>query len=88
MEELKISSKTEVGKLAGAIAGVLGKNDQVALEAIGAGAINQAMKAIITARGFVVPLGYDLVCRPSFFTTEIEGNEKSAIRITVEKEMK
>ena len=71
MEILKVSSKTEVKSLAGAIAGIVRTDDDLEVQAIGAGAVNQAIKAIATARGFLAPGGIDIVCTPSFDETEI-----------------
>ena len=71
MEILKVSSNTKVNSLAGAIAGTIREEGVAELSAIGAGAVNQAIKAIATARGFLAPGGIDIVCTPSFDETEI-----------------
>lgn len=83
---LKISSKSNPNAIAGAIAGLIKEehNQKVEMQAIGAGAINQAIKSIAIARGFVTPSGIDLVCIPSFKQVELDGLDRTAIKITVE----
>ena len=85
MEILKVSSNTKVNSLAGAIAGTIREEGVAELSAIGAGAVNQAIKAIATAKGFLSPGGINIVCTPSFVTTGIGDNERTAISITVRK---
>ena len=82
---LMVGTKTDVMKLAGAIAGTLRHSDQVELKAIGAGAVNQGVKAIAIARGYTVPTGYDLSVRPSFADTEVNGVPRSSISLVVER---
>ena len=65
-EMLKVSSKSNPNSVAGAIAGIIAEKGKVELQAIGAGAINQVVKAIAIARGFVASSGVDLVCIPAF----------------------
>jgi len=84
MEILKVSSKSNPNSIAGALANVLREEKRAELQAVGAGALNQAIKGIIIARGFVAPSGKNLYCIPSFSSTVIEGKEKTAIRILVE----
>ncbi len=84
MEILKVSSKSSPNSVAGAIAGVMRENGSVEVQAIGAGATNQAVKAIAVARGYLAPCGMDLVCVPSFAQIEIDGKVKTAIRLIVE----
>lgn len=86
MEILKVSSKTEVKSLAGAIAGIVRTDDDLEVHAIGAGAVNQAIKAIATAKGFLSPSGIDIVCIPSFGKTEFGTDEKTTIDLTVRRE--
>jgi len=62
MEILKISSKSNPNSVAGAIAGLVKESSKAEMQAIGAGALNQAVKAVAIARGFVAPAGVDLVC--------------------------
>jgi stage V sporulation protein S len=56
----------------------------VEVQAIGAGAINQAVKAIAISRGYVAPGGLDLVCIPAFIDISIDGEERTGIRLLVE----
>lgn len=86
MENLKISSKSNPNSVAGAIIGVLKENNKAELQAIGAGAINQAVKAVAIARGFVAPSGIDLVCVPAFSEVEVEGEKRTGIKIIVREE--
>jgi len=81
---LKVSAKSNPNSVAGALAGVLRQRGSAELQAIGAGAINQSVKAIAIARGFVAPSGMDLVCIPAFTEIQINGEERTAIRLMVE----
>ena len=72
MEVLKISSKSNPNSVAGAIAGLVKESNKAEMQAIGAGALNQAVKAVAIARGFVAPSGVDLVCIPAFAEVEVE----------------
>ena len=84
MEILKVSAKSNPNSVAGARAGVLRERGGAEIQAIGAGALNQAIKSIAIARGFVAPGGIDLVCVPAFTDIEIEGEERTAIKLIVE----
>ena len=84
MEVLKVSSKSNPNSVAGALAGVLREKGSAEIQALGAGALNQAVKAIAIARGFVAPSGMDLVCVPAFTDINIEGDQKTAIKLIVE----
>ena len=84
MEILKVSSKSNPNSVAGALANVFREKGVVEVQAIGAGAINQAVKAIAIARGFVAPSGKYLVCIPAFQDLSIEGEERTAIKLIVE----
>lgn len=83
--ELKVSSKTNPSSLAGAIASLLKEGKTINIKTIGAGALNQAMKGITIAKGFVVVQGIEICCIPSFYSTEIDEQEISAIMILVER---
>ena len=76
MEILKISSKSNPNSVAGAIAGLVKESQKAEMQAIGAGALNQAVKAVAIARGFVAPAGVDLVCIPAFAEVEVEGEDR------------
>ncbi|MFW6113364.1 MAG: stage V sporulation protein S [Actinomycetota bacterium] len=84
MEILKVSSKSNPNSVAGALAGVLREMGRAEIQVIGAGALNQAVKAIAIARGFVAPSGIDLVCIPAFTDIIIDGEERTAIKLSVE----
>ena len=84
MEVLKVSSKSNPNSVAGALAGVLRERGVAEIQAIGAGALNQVIKSIAIARGFVAPSGMDLVCIPAFTDIEIEGDKKTAIKLIIE----
>ena len=84
MEILKVSSKSNPSKVAGAIANVFRTDEIVEIQTIGAGSLNQAIKAIAIARGFVAPSGKNLVVVPAFSDILIDGAEKTAIKLIVE----
>jgi len=81
---LKVSAKSKPNSVAGAIAGVVREHGNAEMQAVGAGALNQAIKAIAIARGFVAPGGIDLICIPAFIDVEINGEEKTAIKLIIE----
>ncbi len=83
MEVLKVSSKSDPNKVAGAIAGVVREHGRAEIQAIGAGAVNQAVKAIAIARGYLAPSGIDLVFVPAFTDVEIENEKRTAIKFIV-----
>jgi stage V sporulation protein S len=80
----KVSSKSNPNSVAGALANVFREKGSVEIQAIGAGALNQAIKAIAIARGFVAPSGKNLVCIPAFTDIVIDGDERTAIKLIVE----
>jgi stage V sporulation protein S len=84
MEVLKVSAKSNPNSVAGALAGVLRERGAAELQAIGAGALNQAIKAVAIARGFVAPSGVDLICVPAFTDIVIDGEDRTAIKLIVE----
>lgn len=85
MDIIKVSSKSVSQKVAGSIANSFREGvSQVEVQTVGAGAVNQAIKAISIARGYVAPLGYNLVCTPAFYDIIIDGKEKTAIKLIVE----
>ena len=84
MEVLKVSTKSNPNSVAGALAAIIKEKNIVEIQAVGAGAINQAVKAIATARGFVAPSGRDIVCVPAFTDIEIDGEERTAIKLIVQ----
>lgn len=87
MEILKISSKSNPNSVAGAIAGLVKESNKAEMQAIGAGAINQAVKAVAIAKGFVAPSGMDLVCSPAFTEVTIDNEDKTGIKFTIEPKL-
>ena len=81
MEVLKVSTKSNPNSVAGALAAIIKEKNIVEIQAVGAGAINQAVKAIAIARGFVAPSGRDIVCVTDI---EIDGQERTAIKLIVQ----
>ena len=87
---LKVGSQSDPNKVAGALAGTIREQGKAEMQTIGAGALNQAVKSIAIARGFLAPAGIDLWCFPAFVDernavdVEIDGNERTAIRLFVE----
>ncbi|MBQ6841537.1 MAG: stage V sporulation protein S [Bacilli bacterium] len=84
MEILKVSSKSNPSKVAGAIANIFRESGTVEIQTIGAGSLNQAIKAVAIARGFVAPMGVNLVVIPAFSDIEIAGEQKTAIKLIIE----
>lgn len=84
IEVLKVSSKSNPNSVAGAISGVIREQGVVEVQTVGAGALNQAVKAVAIARGFIAPSGMDLTCVPAFADIEINGEERTAIRLLIE----
>ena len=85
MDILKVSAKSSPNSVAGAIAGLVKENGKAEMQAIGAGALNQAVKAVAIARGFVAPTGVELVCSPAFTEVKINDEDKTGIRFTIEQ---
>lgn len=84
MEILKVKATSVPNSVAGALAGVIRERGTAEIQAIGAGALNQAVKAVAIARGFVAPSGLDLICIPAFTNIMIDGEERTAIKLIVE----
>lgn len=84
MDLLRVSAKSSPNGVAGAIAGLVKENGRVEMQAIGAGAINQAVKAVAIARGFMIPTGIDITCTPCFTEVMIDDSEKTGIRFCIE----
>ena len=84
MDVLKVSARSNPNSVAGALAGVVRESGGAEIQAIGAGALNQAVKAVAISRGFLAPAGIELVCIPAFTDICIDGEERTAIRLVVE----
>ena len=83
MEILKVSSKSNPNLVAGALVNILKDDDNVQLHSIGAGALNQAVKSIAIARGYLTPSGQDIICVPSFLEVKIGKDIKTAIKLEI-----
>jgi stage V sporulation protein S len=84
VDVIRVAAQSRSTAVAGAIAGVVREQGRAEVQAIGAGAVNQAVKAAAIARGFLALDGLDIVCIPSFTDVELGGQERTAIRIAVE----
>lgn len=83
--DVKVSSKSNPSNVAGMIANLIKEGqEKVNISCVGAGALNQSIKAIAICRGYVAPVGYDLICIPSFKRIELDGMDRTAIKIVVE----
>ena len=85
MEILKVSSRSVPNSVAGAIAGAVRESGSVEVQAVGAGAINQAVKSIAIARGYLAPSGINLICVPAFGQVMINEDERTALRFICEQ---
>ena len=83
-----MSTKSNPNSVAGAMAGVLRQRGVVEVQVVGAGALNQAIKAVAIARGYVAAGGIDLVCVPTFADIEIDGERRTAIRLVIEDRLR
>jgi stage V sporulation protein S len=84
MDVIRVAATSRSTAVAGAIAGVMREKGQVDVQAIGAGAVNQAIKAVTIARGYLEQDEIDIVCVPSFIEIQIDNQERTAVRIRVE----
>ena len=84
MEILKVGTKSNPNKVAGALTNVFREKGTVEIQAIGAGALNQAVKGVAIARGFLAPSGVNLVLIPAFSDIKIDGEERTAMKLIVE----
>ncbi|MBX3057753.1 MAG: stage V sporulation protein S [Anaerolineae bacterium] len=84
MSVIKVSARSRTAAVAGAVAGVIRESQKAEVQAIGAGAVNQALKAIVIAKGYLAEEGVEVMCDPSFVDVSIDGQERTAIRIVVE----
>ena len=84
MDIVKVSARSRSTSVAGAIAGIVRQHGRAEVQAIGAGAVNQALKAVIIARGYLALDGFDIICIPLLVELSIDGLERTAVRIIVE----
>ena len=85
MDLVRVAATSRSTAVAGAIAGVMRERGYVDVQAIGAGAVNQAIKAVTIARGYLELDGIDIVCVPMFVEVIIDGQERTAVRLCIEK---
>ena len=83
MDMIKVSASSRTAAVAGAIAGVVREFKRAEVQAIGAGAVNQAVKAIAIARGYIAPDNLDLVVKPAFVKLELENEERTALKFSI-----
>ena len=85
MEVLKVATSSSPNSVAGALAGIVREHGHAEIQAVGAGALNQSIKAIAIARGFLAPGGIDLIFIPAFTEVMINGETRTAIKLIVQK---
>ncbi len=83
MNIIKVSANSRTAAVAGAIAGVMRENKYAEVQAIGAGAVNQAIKAMVLAKGYLVNDSIDIVCTPEFVDVDIDGKVRTAIKLSI-----
>ncbi|HSO13225.1 MAG TPA: stage V sporulation protein S [Anaerolineales bacterium] len=83
MEMIKVSANSRTSAVAGAIAGVVREHKRAEVQAIGAGAVNQAVKALVLAIGYLKNDGLDMVCVPEFVDVTIDDKVRTAIKLVV-----
>jgi stage V sporulation protein S len=84
VDVIKVSGSSRTSAVAGAIAGVFREHKRAEVQAIGAGAVNQAVKALVLARGYLKEDGYEVICAPEFADVEIDSKIRTAIKLVVE----
>lgn len=85
MDIIKVAATSRSTAVAGAIAGVMREKGRVDVQAIGAGAVNQAVKAVCIARGYLEEDGIEIMCIPSFVEVQIDDHERTAVRLSVQQ---
>ena len=84
MDVIKVSAHSRSTAVAGAIAGVMRDHHHAEVQAIGASAVNQAVKAVAIARNYLELYGIDIICVPEFVEVDIEGQERTAIKLVID----
>jgi len=84
MNIIKVSATSRTSAVAGAIAGVVREHQRAEVQAIGAGAVNQAVKALVLAKGYLEGDGIHVICLPEFVEVDIDGKVRTAIKLIVE----
>ena len=83
MKIIKVSSKSKPNNVAGAFANILKEKKEIDVQVVGAGALNQLIKSIIICRGYLAPIGINIVCIPSFTNVKIDNIDKTGIKILI-----
>ena len=83
MDIIKVSANSRTAAVAGAIAGVMREHKHAEVQAIGAGAVNQSVKALVLAKGYLASDGIEITCMPEFVDVEIEGKVRTAIKLVI-----
>ena len=83
MDIIKVSATSRTSAVAGAIAGVIREHKRAEVQAIGAGAVNQSVKALVLAKGYLASDGIEITCMPEFVDVEIEGKVRTAIKLVI-----
>lgn len=84
MDIIKVSANSRTASVAGAIAGVMREHKHAEVQAIGAGAVNQAVKALILAKGYLAADGIEIFCLPEFVDVEIDGKVRTAVKLIID----
>lgn len=84
MDIIKVSANSRTSAVAGAIAGVIRDHKRAEVQSIGAGAVNQAIKALVLATGYLKEDGINVVCVPEFVEVQIEEKVRTAIKMVIE----
>lgn len=84
MNMIKVSATSRTSAVAGAIAGVVREHKRAEVQAIGAGAVNQAIKALVLAKGYLEADGIQIICIPEFVEVDIEEKVRTAIKLIIE----
>ena len=84
MSMIKVSANSRTSAVAGAIAGVIREHKYAEVQAIGAGAVNQAMKALALATGYLKGDGINIVCTPQFVDVTVDDKVRTAIKLVIE----
>ncbi len=84
VDVIKVKANSRTAAVAGAIAGVMREHKHADIQAIGAGAVNQAVKALVLAKGYLAEDGIEIICIPEFVDVEIDGKVRTAIKLVVD----
>ncbi|KPL80566.1 stage V sporulation protein S [Ornatilinea apprima] len=84
MDVIKVKANSRTAAVAGAIAGVMREHKYAEVQAIGAGAVNQAIKALVLAKGYLAEDGIPIICMPEFVDVDIDGKVRTAIKLIIE----